>query len=477
MKSKEELVLNYMEAFLKTITDAELQGMLSRDEWEKAISTIEETGKIPDEYAGRITEVETSKGYKIVKGNHAPGVQTGERIKVYYDTAVLEVLRAHAAELEQLYEDILKAENESNHDIAAIEAAASSERSPASWHLPAIGSVPSGEALNVLFRAITSSKNGRVMHQSSRNRHEKVTVIEDKKKTRIIRENKKAGSSIVVEIDQADKYLGKTGKTFSKILTFTLQQMAMQNFPPEVGFSLQELVDQRMYNNTNNAARAVKDFFAQQKQTTLSGVVKIGKKTIKEEGGVLFYHYNISNGFVRLSVNENFNMEFIASYFTAFPSFAYALSYNAFSLVRYIFFLARQNTRAIKEKGTFTISLDAVRENLGLPSVEEVNNRRYRQLIINPIENAIEEIEEALLNVPEAKDCGFTITPYTEDTGGIYMWLQGYLEIGLKGDFAKTFVHIAETTERKRKNWERVKQSELAKIAARKEAKAAEKTT
>ena len=185
----------------------------------------------------------------------------------------------------------------------------------------------------------------------------------------------------------------------------------------------------------------------------------------------MFYHYRLDNGFVTLSVNENFNMEFIAPYFTVFPRFAYALSNNAFTLVRYIFFIARQNAQAIKDKGKFTISLENIRENLGLPSPEEVKNRRYRQLIIDPIANAIEEIEDALQNVPEAKEYGFTITPYGTDTSSINEWLKGYLEIGLNGDFAETFIRLATKAEKDRTQWERVKQAELARIAAREEAK------
>ena len=280
---------------------------------------------------------------------------------------------------------------------------------------------------------------------------------------------------VIVEIDQADTYLSKTNKTFTKVLLFTLQKMTAQNFPLEVGFSLQELVDLGMYSTTSNAGRAVKEFFAQQKLTTLSGVVKKGRKTVKEEGGVLFYHYRLNNGYVTLSVNENFNMEFIANYFTVFPRFAYALSNNAFSLVRYIFFLARQNAQAIKNKGTFTISLDSVRENLGLPSVDEVKNRKYRQFIIEPIEKAIEETEEALQTVPEAKEYGFTITPHGTDTNNISEWLQGYLEIGLKGDFAETFIRIATKAEKERAQWERIRKAELARIAAKDEAKEARK--
>ena len=272
---------------------------------------------------------------------------------------------------------------------------------------------------------------------------------------------------------QLDGYYDKKNP-FVKLLLFSLQKMTTQSFPLEVGFSLQELVDLGMYSTTSNAGRAVKAFFEQQKLTTLSGTVKKGRKTVKEEGGVLFYHYKINNGFVTLSVNENFNLDFIASYFTVFPRFAYALSNNAFSLVRYIFFLARQNTQAIKDKGTFTISLENIRENLGLPSVDEVKNRKYRQFIIEPIEKAIEETEEALLSVPEAKEYGFTITPVGTETSSIEEWLQGYLEIGLNGDFAETFVKLAEKAEQERKQWERIKKAELAKIAARQEAKEAQ---
>ena len=196
-----------------------------------------------------------------------------------------------------------------------------------------------------------------MVQESTGNRHEEITAQQYGDKVRFTRTNKQNGSTAIVEIDQADKYLSKTNKTFTKVLLFTLQKMTAQNFPLEVGFSLQELVDLGMYSTTSNASRAVKDFFAQQKLTTFSGTIKKGRKTVKEEGGILFYHYRLENGFVKLSVNENFNMEFIANYFTIFPRFAYALSNNAFSLVRYIFFLARQNTQAIKAKGTFTISL------------------------------------------------------------------------------------------------------------------------
>jgi hypothetical protein len=147
---------------------------------------------------------------------------------------------------------------------------------------------------------------------------------------------------------------------------------------------------------------------------------------------------------------------------------------NALSLAWYIVSLARQNTQAIKDKGTFRISLEAVREFLGLPSVDDVNNRKYRQYIIKPIEKAIEKIEDALQSEPKVKEGDFTITPYGTDTSNIREWLQGYLEIGLKRDFAETFIRIATKAEKDRAQWEKVKQAELARIAARQEAKEAQ---
>ena len=369
--------------------------------------------------------------------------------------------RANAKNIVEILAELLEDPNIK----AEIEKEAAAQR----MTLEPLGSMPNGDSLNFLLRVFNGSKGGRRLKNSNVTRGEKLTLQQKGNAIRYTRENK--GNIVTVEISQAEAYLQKTNKTFTKVLLFALQKMTAQHFPLEVGFSLQELVDLGMYSTTSNAGRAVKDFFDQQKLTTISGTVKRGKKTIKEEGGVLFYHYRLKNGFVTLSVNENFNMEFIANYFTVFPRFAYALSNNAFSLVRYIFFLARQNTQAIKDKGTFTINLEAIRENLGLPSVEDVKNRKYKQFIIDPVEKAIEEIEEALTSVPEAKEYGFTMVFHGTDTTNIKEWLQGYIEIGLKGDFAETFIKIAQKTEQDREQWEKAKQKELAKIAAREEAK------
>ena len=336
--------------------------------------------------------------------------------------------------------------------------------------LEIIGSAPNGEILNFLFK-ILSAKGGRIIQAGKSNRHEQIEIKEKGGAVRFTRQNKQSGEALTVQIEQANKYLHNTNASFLKVFLFALQKMTAQNFPQEVGFSLQEMVDLEMYSNIQNARRAVKDFFIQQRDTILSGSIKRGREIIEEAGGVLFYHYEIKNGYVIFSVNEKLNMNFIAPYYTVFPRFSYSLKNNAFLLMRYIFFLARQNTATIKEKGHFSVSLESVRDVLGLPNVDGVKNRKYRQYIIDPIENAIEEIEEKLQAVPEAREYGFTITPHGIDTNNINEWLKGYLEIGLRGDFAETFIRIANDAQKSRALYEKAKLNERARLAARKEAK------
>lgn len=489
---------DYVDA-LEELTPEAQDGNLTPEEWEEAMQEIQRTGKIPAKYKGRIAENEITvfSDYEDGKVQYFP---EGRKKKAYYNIAEEEFNKKYINLQNKYHDTIIKAlkiptlgdgtdEAETMlvvnfikqllRNPVVVEMLEREAKAGQLAELAPLGSVPNGEIINWLYRVVNSFKGGRFVQEGTGNRHEEITTVKKKDSLIFTRENKQNGSTFIVEIAQADKYLqktNKTNKTFTKVLLFTLQKMTAQNNPLEVGFSLDELVKLGMYDNTSNARRAFKAFFEQQKLTTLSGTVKKGKKTVKEEGGVLFYHYKITNGFVTLSVNENFNLDFIASYFTVFPRFAYALNNNAFSLVRYIFFLARQNTQAIKDKGTFTISLENVRENLGLPSVDEVKNRKYRQYIIEPIEKAIEEIEEAVQNVPEAKEYGFTITPHGTETSNIKQWLQGYLEIGLNGDFAKTFVQIATKAEKDREKWERIKTAERAKIAAREEAKEAKHT-
>lgn len=449
--------------------------ILTHEEWDEAMQIIEATGKIPAKYKGRIAKAD--KGYYDV-AEAAHEAKYSALHKEYHDSIIKAILTSPAKEGKQvgvidliarLLEDpAIKRELEKE-----LKAGQFSELAP-------LGSIPNGEIINWLFQVINSGKGGRIVAQNPKNRHEKVTVKEDKGALIFTRENKENGTITTVKIKNPDLFFGKNrgekskngrNRIFPKMFSFVLEKMTAQGFPLEVGFSLQELVDLGMYSTTSNALRGVREFITQQTNAQISGTVKKGRKTVKAKESIMFYDMELDNGYVKIMVNEKLNVDFFANYFTVFPRFAYALNINAFSLVRYIFFRARQEKKSIKEKGSFNINLDTVRGALGLPSIEDVNNRKYRQFIIEPIETAIEEIEEALKTVPEAKEYGFTITPHGTDTSNINKWLEGYLEIGLNGDFAETFIRIATKAEDDYKEYQKRKQIELARIAARQEAK------
>lgn len=339
---------------------------------------------------------------------------------------------------------------------------------------PPLAPIPNGESVAFLLKII-NMKAGRNVLEEGTNRHSKISSLENKSGTmlRYVNENKNNDTYIEVTINHADEYLKKSGKTTEKILIYVLQAMAMQYYPAKVRLYLKDLVDAGLYSTPTNAKRGVIEFFEQQKLITLKGTVKKNKQTVEEQGGILFYNYHFhrGKGVIDLQMNENFNIDFIANYVSSFPRFAYSLkNNNAFSLVWYIFYIARQRTREIKENGTFRIKLDTIRENLGLPAVENVRNRKYRQYIIEPIEKAIEDIEDELQRTPEAQDRKFTITPIIPDTSNIREWLNGSIEIGLSGDFAEDFIKIATKAEKDRKQWARIKLTQQARLEVKKEA-------
>lgn len=453
-----ELTSNDIEALKKYLTELEKleknkPDKLTDEEWKNIFSEIFETNKIPKKYVGRIVENKVTVYSKRTHGKH---IQFPDGIKqtVYYDKKE-EEYNAKCNRLHEKYQKhiskVLANDNSEATNVSeTIKKIILEKEQSLETKMYSCVSIPNGEALDFMFKVLKHNKNGEPIESSRKNRHENIIFTKNKAgDVAYTRTNK--GQEITIKISQWEKHFNNTNTPFIKILLFVLQQMTAQGLPLEFGFSMQKMVDLKMYKNISNASRAIKKFFDQQKEITLSGTVKKGKKIITEEGGILFYHYKIKNGFVTVYVNENFNMEFIANYYTFFPKFAFALSGNAFVLFHYIFSLARQNTKSISEKNTFKISLESVRHRLMLPTAEEVEeqqHRKYKEKIINPIEDAIEKIESELENVPESEKLGLTITPIGIDASNINECLQGHLEIGLNGNFAEIFKKIEEARQK-----------------------------
>ena len=239
-----------------------------------------------------------------------------------------------------------------------------------------------------------------------------------------------------------------------KLLPFVLQKMVQQGYPEQVAIDLEEMVTLEMYANTDSAYRALSRFMQQMAEVDISYSSRVKGKPRTGGGGVIFYHRVRKGSMAYVFVNQNIDyVSFLARQWTVFPRWAYALDAGAFDLVRYVFYIARQRAREIALTGRFTIGLTTVCENMGLPSPEEVTGRKYREKIRKPIEDAIEQIEERVAKVPEAKG-SFFITPHTDETTtSIDAWLQGHLEIELADEYRKAFEDVSQ---RQNASFERV---------------------
>lgn len=333
--------------------------------------------------------------------------------------------------------------------------------------LPVIASLPSTEIQQFFFRIMSSSGE---LKKSTVTRSEEISIEEYMESgtsyTRYRRRNR--DKEVAILFSDAEEILTGRNKTFLKLFIFSMQKIAQQNNPRAVHFSLSELVQNKMYSSTDTARRAVKAFYSQQSKVQFFRSTKD-----KESGGFLFYHRDIDRGYVTLFINENLPIvPIFAEQYTVFPRWAYRLGSNAFSLTHYIFALARQNAKKISETGTFNVGMEAIRNYLGLPTVNELSlTSRHYDFITEPIESAIEEIEEAVRETREEYNGNFTITPNTVEGMNIREWLDGYITIGLSGDYVKSLERISDKRRKMIETHSLEKAKEAARIAARAESK------
>lgn len=223
-----------------------------------------------------------------------------------------------------------------------------------------------------------------------------------------------------------------------KIFIFLLGKAAQQNFRPVIRFSLNELVNIGMYSSTTNARAGLKKQMAAVQSIQIGGEFKKYKRTIKQNGGVLFYNYEIEQNVVSVSCNENFDIKFLTSYFTMLPAWAFALNSNAFNLLLHIF----MRTRA-ERKSNLNISYRAIRDVLALPTKKEYaeNGKKFKpdQYVKQPITRAINEIVTAAA----ANSSDIKITAHDHIPGKqLEDWLNGYIEITVPKEFKKTLAEI-----------------------------------
>ena len=226
-----------------------------------------------------------------------------------------------------------------------------------------------------------------------------------------------------------------------KLFIFLLAKANQQHFSPIITFSLQELVNNGMYSHIENARQGFKNHIAAVQSLQIAGEMKKGKRNIKQHGGVLFYNHEIDNNIVKVSVNENFDIEFLASYYTKLPAWAWSLSNNAFELLLYIFMKARAERNA-----KFNVSLSIVREKLALPTKEEYTekNKKWKpaQYVKEPITAAVQNIIDV---AKQNQDENIVIEPhYVINDRDLEEWLNGFIAVQISGDYSEIFESITQ---------------------------------
>lgn len=273
-------------------------------------------------------------------------------------------------------------------------------------------------------------------------------VYEDGQRRQVQLKTQKA--SVTIELADIDKLTGsnKPAKKLFVLALIKANEQAIhegQLTKNYVSFPLQELIDTGFYSTPQSARKG----FNAGMDTLTSLKIKGHIQQTKKKGSsidaleVLFTGARIERGQCTIFFNERISWSFIAQYFTILPRYYFRLPNRASDLLYYIFYLARQHTKYIEERGYFTISFRAIQHRLQLPS--EVGNNNPDRTIKQPIEEAIEQIEDGHSGLYGNED--FSLLPVYDEYAPIASFLDnGYLRVELKGSFAETFIAISKDT-------------------------------
>lgn len=273
-------------------------------------------------------------------------------------------------------------------------------------------------------------------------------VLESGKRRQVSLKTQKA--SVTIELADIDKLTGsnKPAKKLFVLALIKANEQAIhdgQLTKNYISFPLQELIDTGFYSTPQSARKG----FNAGMDTLTSLKIKGHIQQTKKKGSsidaleALFTGARIERGQCTIFFNERISWSFIAQYFTILPRYYFRLPNRASDLLYYIFYLTRQHTKDIEERGYFTISFRAIQHRLQLPS--EVGNNNPDRTIKQPIEEAIEQIEDGHSGLYGNED--FSLLPVYDEYAPIANFLDnGYLRVELKGSFAETFIAISEDT-------------------------------
>jgi len=310
--------------------------------------------------------------------------------------------------------------------------------------------VPDSPASNLILETLGAGVDIADLPARKRqvNHNTTLEVLKNGSRRQIKLESQKA--QVTIELADIDKLTGsnKPAKKLFVLALIKANEQAIhggQLTRDYISFPLQELIDTGFYSTPQSARKG----FNAGMDTLTSLKVKGHIQQTKKRGSsinaleVLFTGARIERGQCTIFFNDRINWSFIAQYFTILPRYYFRLSNRASDLLYYIFYLARQHTREIEERGYFTIGFRAIQHRLQLPS--EIGNNNPDRTIKQPIEEAIEQIETRHSGLYSNTE--FSLLPVYDEYAPIAGFLDnGYLKVGLMGAFAETFIAISKDT-------------------------------
>lgn len=338
--------------------------------------------------------------------------------------------------------------------------------------------VPDSTASNLILETLGAGENIADLPARKKQINHNTTyeVLEDGKRRQVSVINPKA--KVTIGLADIDKMTG-SNKPAKKLFVLSLIKANEQAIfdgqltKDYISFPLQELIDIGFYKTPQSARTGFKAGMDALTSLKIKGHIQQTKKRGSSIDAleVLFTGANIKNGQCTVYFNPRISWSFIAQYFTILPRYYFKLPNRASDLLYYIFFLARQHTRDIEERGYFTIGFRAIQHRLQIPS--EIGNIRPQQTIKQPIEDAIEELEteHSLLY----GNTEFSLLPVYDEAASIKDYLDnGYLRVGLTGAFAQTYIEISKDTAKQIEQAEKRQARITEKAVAIKTAKAIE---
>jgi len=364
--------------------------------------------------------------------------------------------------------------------------------------IAAFYNMPDSAASNLIYDILEAGQNLDSLPASkqtiSRKNEYKVVKGTDKKTNKAIRKITMDGekASVTITLNDAEKVTNGSNKPAKKLFVLSLIKANSQCLQggqltqDYISFPLQELVDIGNYKNVRSARTGF--LSGADTLTSIKAKGTLKKSTKSKKAGneieiaaleVLFTGAKIEKGQCFIYLNERVNWGFLCEYYTILPPYYFRLSNRASDLLYYIFYLARQHTKEIEEKGYFNISFRAIQNKLQLPNEKGLNNPQRD--IKDAIEGAIEQIEDAHKATYGNMDIAFIIQPDGIDGATISEYLDnGYLRVEIKGNFASKFIALSKDTRKQitesQKRQARI-QDKIETAIAEKKAKEATKPT